>query len=282
MWYQTWAVLADLVIPILAGLKVVWLIAVSPTKFFRSLPEGTRNLASLRTPVDVIWRALTTEERAPLDAGKFLFFGILTAALAGFGFDNTNRLSGMLAQTGALNELTQQIPGLTEVTLRLRILSEDETIVAIQAFFDGDIIAAIIEFIATLFILMLFAYLFRLIAGRQISATDSYSFWLYLTGMQYFTTAITFVFFKVFSLPAVDLPQFTPEFFFLVVEYGWLILWLYALPLIILPRLYQTLTVRRTLIALLVTHGLFLLIGWLFRAGFTSLILFWSSIAARF
>jgi hypothetical protein len=48
------------------------------------------------------------------------------------------------------------------------------------------------------------------------------------------------------------------------------------------PRLYQQLTARRTLLALLVTHATFILISWLFRAGFTTIILFWSSLTARF
>jgi hypothetical protein len=282
MWYQTRAALAELLIPVLAGLKVVWLIAFSPTRFFKAELEGSKKLTKLRSPFDVIWRALTPEERTPLDGAKFLFFGILTAVLAGFGFDNTNRLSGMVDQLGARDWLTQQIPALAQAALRLRLFSENETVQAIQAFLDRDLIAGLIEFIATLFITMLFAYLFRLVAGRQISATSSYSFWLYMTGMRFFTTALTFVFFMIFSLPVINLPQFTPELVFLIVEYGWLILWFYVLPLIILPRIFQDLTVRRTLLALLVTHGVFMVIGWLFRAGFTTLILFWSTLFARF
>ncbi len=277
MWYQTRAALADLSIPVFAGWKVVWLITFAPLSFFDAYLNGTQRPSQLRSPFDVLWRALSPKERKPLDAAKFLLFGILTAALAGFGFDNSNRVTGMLTQLGLQDDILQSFPGLADVSLSLRNLATNETMQAIQAFFDRDLISAIIELIATLFVTMLFAYLFRLVVGRKLSATASYSFWLYMTGMQFFTTGITFFFFKLFSLPAINLPRLTPEIFYLALEYGWLLLWLYVLPLLILPRLYPTLTVRRTLLALLVTHAVFVIAGWLLRAGFTSVVLLWST-----
>ena len=83
MWYQTRTALADFGIPVLAGLKVVWLIAFSPTRFFQAYLDGDQELAALRSPFDALWRALTPEDREPLDAAKFLLFAILTGRLFG-------------------------------------------------------------------------------------------------------------------------------------------------------------------------------------------------------
>lgn len=286
MWYQARSALADLTIPVLAGLKVVWLILLTPLRFFRAYLLGTKDLAALRTPIDVLWRTLSPDERVPLDAAKFLLFGILTAALAGFGFDNANRLSGLLAQTNVLESgldgLAQQSAVLAEALLRLRTFWENATVQAIQAFFDREIIAAIVELIVTLFVTMLFAYLFRLVARSKVSAQGLYAFWLYMTGMQYFTTGITFIVFSIFSLPAFGLPALTPKIIFLALENGLLLVWQYLLPLFILPRIFPVLTLRRTLTALLVTHGVFILADWLLRAGFTTIILFLSTLTARF
>lgn len=286
MWYQARTALADLTIPVLAGLKVVWLILLTPLRFFRAYMLGTKDLASLRTPFDVFWRTLTPEDRVPLDAAKFLLFGILTAALAGFGFDNTNRLSGLLSQTNALGSgldtLAQQNAVLADALLRLRAFWQNETVQAIQAFLDRELIAAIVEMFVTLFVTMLFAYLFRVVARSKVSARGLYTFWLYMTGMQFFTTGITFLIFSIVSLPAFGLAELTPELIFLILENGLLIVWQYLLPLFVLPRIFPALTVRRTLLALLVTHGIFILADWLLRAGFTTIILFLSALTARF
>ncbi len=286
MWYQARTALADLTIPVLAGLKVVWLILLTPLRFFRAYLLGTKDLAALRTPIDILWRTLSPEERVPLDAAKFLLFGILTAALAGFGFDNANRVSGLLAQTNVLNNgldaLAQQNAVVAEALLRLQTFWQNATVQAIQAFFDRELIAAFVELLVTLFMTMLFAYLFRLIARSKVSARGLYAFWLYMTGMQFFTTGITFILFGIVSLPAFGLPELTPELIFLILENGLLIVWQYLLPLFVLPRIFPTLTVRRTLLALLVTHGIFILAGWLLRAGFTTIVLFLSTLMARF
>ncbi len=286
MWYQMRAALADFAIPVLAGLKAVWLIAFTPTKFFRAYLARTHNLTTLRTPFDFFWRTLTPEERLPLDAAKFLLFAILTAALAGFPFDNTNRISGLIKQsdvmTQGLDTLEQQIPPLATITLRIDLFLQNETVLAIQEFFDQNLISAVIELFVTLLLTMLFAYLFRLLAGRGVTATGSYAFWLYMTGMQFFTTAITFVTFKFVSLPAFDLPLFTPQSIFVIIEYMWTLLWLYLLPLWVLPRIFPPLTRSRTLVALLITQAVFIGLNWLMNVGFATVLLFLSTLVDSF
>ena len=286
MWYQTRSALADFAIPVLAGLKVVWLIAFTPTKYFRAYLSHTQHLTALRTPIDFFWRTFTPEERLPLDAAKFLLFAILTAALAGFPFDNTNRISGLIEESDIMSQglavLQQQIPALADVTARIDLFLQNETVLAIQEFFDQNLISAVIELFVTLILTMLFAYLFRLLAGRGVTATGSYAFWLYMTGMQFFTKAITFVIFKFVSLPAFDLPSFMPQSIFVIVEYAWTLLWLYLLPLWVLPRIFPPLTRSRTLAALLITHAVFTGINWLMSVGFATVLLFLSSLMARF
>ncbi len=134
----------------------------------------------------------------------------------------------------------------------------------------------------TLILTMLFAYLFRWVAGRGVTATGSYAFWLYMTGMQFFTTAITFVTFKFVSLPAFDLPPFMPQSIFVIVEYVWTLLWLYLLPLWVLPRIFPPLSRRRTLGALLITHAVFIGLNWVMRVGFGTVLLLLSSLVENF
>jgi hypothetical protein len=103
-----------------------------------------------------------------------------------------------------------------------------------------------------------------------------------MTGMRFFTTAITFMAFKLFSLPAIGLPQLTPQIIFIAVEFAWSLLWMAAIPLLVMPRIAEGLTAWRTLGALLITHGIFMAAGWFAQAGFSTILLLWSSLMAPF
>ena len=101
MWSQVRAAIADLGVPLLAGLKTMWLLIARPRVFFQTFSQPGRALSSLRTPIDPLWRAVSGERvRAPLGPAQFLMFGIFAAILAGFEFDNSNQLVGLLQETG--------------------------------------------------------------------------------------------------------------------------------------------------------------------------------------
>ncbi|MEJ2747255.1 MAG: hypothetical protein P8183_04985 [Anaerolineae bacterium] len=105
MVYQIRTAVADLIVPLVAGLMTVWLVVVTPSHFFKASFFQSRPLEKLRSPFLFLWPFLSKEERRPLDPAQFLLFGIFTAALAGFGFDHSNQLRGLLRETGVIDSL---------------------------------------------------------------------------------------------------------------------------------------------------------------------------------
>jgi hypothetical protein len=240
MWFQARTALAELIIPLLAGLKTIWLLFFAPIRFFGVAFHHNRPLESLRSPIDPFWRTLTHEDRKPLDPAHFLLFGILTAVLANFEFDSSNRLLSFLGdgETGLLS---------TAIAASSNFVpSQSGRLEAIQAFFQGEIFKQLANFIdpsmtavvAELFInpflIVLFAYLFYIFSGRKISATNCYAFWLYIAGIQFVTTAASRILFTFISLPTFDLPQLTPNLIFIIIEMGLLILWYFLYPAYVL------------------------------------------------
>jgi hypothetical protein len=213
---------------------------------------------------------LTNEAQMPLGPAQFLLFGIFTAALAGFGFDNSNRLSGLLTELNitnlALDQLSSRSDALAEIIERIQHFFASSLVMTAQNFLDQDIIAAVIELILTLLVMVLFAYIFYLLSGRVLSPTRSYAFWLYMTGLQFFTTAVTFLLFSLVGFFLPDLPQI-PDILFWLSETGLQIWWFYLFPLVILPRLFPRLTRVRVVVASLLTHAILSGLGWIITSG---------------
>jgi hypothetical protein len=197
-------------------------------------------------------------------------FGIFTAALAGFGFDNSNRLSGLLAELNvtdfALMRLSQRSAALAGMVEQVEAFFASSVVMTIQNVLDQDLISAVIELILTLLVMVLFAYLFFLLSGRRVSPTRSYSFWLYMTGLQFFTTAVTFLLFSLVALLLPNLPQI-PDILFWLSETGLQVWWFYLFPMVILPRLFPQLTRVRVLVASLLAHAILSALGWIITSG---------------
>jgi len=409
MWQQSRGAIADAATPLLAGLKTLWLILLAPVKFFGAQLQGTTTSASLWTPFDPFWRALTAVARNPLEPAQLLLFGILTKVLveqdleagteagvqagiqaveeaqasanlsvnlsvedadtvstlikdsieagiqlanvdqiretisnaevqiasqvpeqlSGAASSQLNSLQGLVesaVQRGAdvvdvqamlelpanelvqVNELIQtgieagvsagveintaidQSQGLliTAVggalqslppALNQQIASMHQSYTRVIApFMDQVLISALLDLVGHLLIVVLFAYLFRLLIGRAISAAQSYTFWLYLEALNIFSIAAYFAVLhfwptpilrfqngiaslfqsifntslltSLFASPAVSALDLAPDiaaFWFL--ESGvHTLFWLYILPAIVLPRIFPQLSTRRVLL----------------------------------
>ncbi|MCL4869317.1 MAG: hypothetical protein KJ063_10120 [Anaerolineae bacterium] len=275
IWRQSRAAISELIVPLLAGLKTVWLLLVSPTHFFRTWFFDRAAASRFHSPFGLVWRTLTSAPQLPLEPHQFLLFGIFTAALAGFGFDNSNRFTGFLSQAGAgdllLGQLQQSAPAAANLLLRVRTLGESPTILTLSQFMDSSIISAVVELVLTLYITMAFALFFWVMVRGRVSTTQSYTFWLYMTGLQYFTTGLSSIVYLIFSL------GFSAEvtaFLFWLLESGLFVLWQLILPVIVLPRLFPKLTLGSVLLAVLVGRGLLFALSWLVAGfGYTLLIL---------
>ncbi len=271
MLYQIRTAVADLIVPLLAGLMTVWLVVVTPSHFFKASFFHSRPLEKLRSPFLFLWPFLSKEERRPLDPSQFLLFGIFTAALAGFGFDNSNQLRGLLRETGVteslLSYLSQQNATLGQIVASIQRVLQSGPVVALQTFMDQALIAAIWELIVNLFVTAVFAYIFYLLVRRNLSPRHSYSFWLYMRGMQYFTTAVSTLFLSFFSLSFLGLPEVAPDVLFWLFETGLRLVWLFLFPAIVLPRLFPELTSKRILGASLVGNIILAGAGWLLASG---------------
>jgi hypothetical protein len=270
MWFQIRTVIAELFVPLLGGMKTLWLLVFAPHAYFDAFFFKSRRLDRLHSPFGLIWRSLTNEAQMPLGPAQFLLFGIFTAALAGFGFDNSNRLSGLLTELNitnlALDQLSSRSDALAEIIERIQSFFASSLVMTAQNFLDQDIIAAVIELILTLLVMVLFAYIFYLLSGRVLSPTRSYAFWLYMTGLQFFTTAVTFLLFSLIGFFLPDLPQI-PDILFWLSETGLQIWWFYLFPLVILPRLFPRLTRVRVVVASLLTHAILSGLGWIITSG---------------
>lgn len=270
MWFQIRTAIADLFVPLLAGMKTLWLLIFTPHTYFDAFFFKTRRLDTLHSPFGLIWRSLTNNRQMPLGPAQFLLFGIFAAALSGFGFDNSNRLSGLLRELKVTDLVLEQLSNrsaiLAEVIGRVQHFLTSPVVVKGQNFFDQDIIAAIIELVLTLLVMVIFAYIFYLLSGRRLSATCSYAFWLYMTGLQFFTTAVTFLLFSLVGFLLTDLPQI-PDILFWLSETGLQIWWFYLFPLIMLPRLFPKLTKVRVVTASLLTHAILSSLGWIITTG---------------
>lgn len=282
IWQQTRDALADLLVPLLASLKTVWLLTVTPVHFFRALQEDKQQTHRLRTPVDVFWRTLSAEPRQPLDPAHFLLFAILTAALAGFEFDNSNRLIGLFRRTGLLQAALDSLGGQNQA-LAAAIGNVEAFLASPLAQFgrsllDMELIAAFFEMLVTLFLVMIFAYLFRLLAGRGVTAGVSYSFWLYMTGLQFLTTAVSVILVRLSALPALRPTSLSPELFFWLLENSLFLLWQIVLPALVLPRLFRALSARRVLLSAAAIHAGFAVAGWLLTAGFFAALALWQQL----
>jgi hypothetical protein len=283
MWYQIRHALADLIIPLLAGLKALWLMFFAPVTFFKAVFFHTRDLESLRSPADPLWRTFSPEARRPLDPAPFLLFGILTAALANFEFDNSNRLLGLLgdSESGvmgqALTTIAQRSASMAQVINGLRDFWTGAFMTELRAFFDASLFGAITELIANLVILVVFAYIFYLLTRRRMTAVQSYAFWLYMAGLQFFTTAVSHLFFSIFSLSAFSLPPIAPEIIFIVMETGLLIVWQLLYPAYVLPKVFpDILTAKKVLVAAVIGRLLLAALAWLLFGGFVIILSFLS------
>lgn len=271
MLYQIRTAVADLILPLLAGLMTVWLVVVTPSHFLKAAFFHTRPLEKLRSPFLVLWPFLSKEERRPLDPAQFLLFGIFAAALAGFEFDNSNQLRGLLRETGLtqslLDYLSRQNAALGQTIAAVQRLLQSGPVAALQSFMDQALIAAIWELIVNLLVTAVFAYIFYLLVRRQISPRHSYSFWLYMRGMQYFTTAVSTLFLSFFSLSFLGLPGVAPEILFWLLETGLRLVWLFLFPAIVLPRLFPELTTKRVLGASLAGNIILAGADWFLASG---------------
>lgn len=275
MWYQTRTALAELFIPLLAGLKTMWLLFIAPKRFFEVAFHRTRPLESLISPFDPLWRAMSAEERKPLDPAHFLLFGIFAAALANFEFDNSNRLLGLLGdgESGLLSTavaaLSNLAPSLSGRLESLQAFFQGELFAQMQTFIDPSLTAVVFELIVNLLLLLIFTYLFYLLIGRRIPAIYSYSFWLYVAGMQFVTTAVSRILFNFISLPTFNLPQITPDLIFVIIETILLILWQIVYPVMVLPRVFpSSITRKQVFIASVLGRGIMAVAGWLIFGGF--------------
>lgn len=271
MLYQIRTAVADLIVPLVAGLMTVWLVVVTPSHFFKASFFQERPLTKLRSPFLVLWPFLSKEERRPLDPAQFLLFGIFTAALAGFGFDNSNQLRGLLRETGLtqslLDNLARQNAALGQTIAAVQRILQSGPVAALQSFMDQSLIAAIWELIVNLLVTAVFAYIFYLLVRRQISPRHSYSFWLYMRGMQYLTTAVSTIILSFFSLSILGLPKVAPDVLFWLLETGLRLIWLFLFPAIVLPRLFPELTVKRVLGASLVGNIILAGADWFLASG---------------
>ena len=271
MLYQIRTAVADLIVPLVAGLMTVWLVVVTPSHFFKASFFRTRPLEKLRSPFLFLWPFLSKEERRPLDPAQFLLFGIFTAALAGFGFDNSNQLRGLLRETGVtealLGYLSRQNAALGQTIATVQRILQSGPVVALQSFMDQALIAAIWELIVNLLVTAVFAYIFYLLVRRQIAPRHSYSFWLYMRGMQYFTTAVSTLFLSISSLSILGLPEIAPDVLFWLLETGLRLVWLFLFPAIVLPRLFPDLTAKRVIGASLVGNIILAGADWFLASG---------------
>ena len=284
IWYQMRTALADFLMPMLAGLTTVWFIVFSPRKFFNIAFHPTTTQGKLRWPTFFLWNLLTNEEKKPLEAAQFLLFGIFTAALGGFQFDNSNRLSGFLNESGITKQVVDQLiangGAIANVVTAVQQALNSTAMQTLQGFLDQTIVAALMELIITLFLTMVFALIFYLFVGRKISATNSYIFWLYMIGLQFFTTGISSILFSVTSLSAFGLPDIAPNFFFWLQEFVLRVLWLFVFPAVVLPRIYpQEISSMRILGASVVGRGILAGAGWLLLGGFYTVLTFIGSLS---
>ena len=140
-------------------------------------------------------------------------------------------------------------------------------VAALQTFMDQSLIAAIGELMVNLLGTAVFAYIFYLLVRRQISPRHSYSFWLYMRGMQYLTTAVSTIFLSFFSLSILGLPEIAPDLLFWLLETGLRLVWLFLFPAIVLPRLFPELTAKRVLGASLVGNIILMGADWFLASG---------------
>lgn len=270
MWFQIRTVMAELIVPLLAGIKTLWLLIFAPHTYFDAFFFKSRRLERLHSPVGFFWRSLTPDEQMPLGPAQFLLFSIFTAALAGFGFDNSNQLSGLLKELNVTNlvleKLSETSATLADIITRIQAFFASPLVMRAQNFLDQDIISAVIELILTLIIMVFFAYIFYLFSGRRLSPTRSYAFWLYMTGLQFFSTAVTYLLFAVLRLLLPEDTQL-PDVLFWATEAGLQIWWFYLFPVIILPRLFPDLSRVRVVFASLLSHAILSGLGWIITSG---------------
>ncbi len=283
MWYQIRHALADLAIPLLAGFKTVWLLLFSPINFFKAICHNIRPLHEFRTPFDPLWRSFTHEERRPLAPSGFLLFGIFAATLTNFEFDNSNRLLGLVGGSesdvtnSALTTIAERSPRLGTVIINFQQFWNEQLGDRLTEFFDASIFSAVLELIANLIILVVFSYIFYLLNRRKISATHSYSFWLYMAGLQFFTTAVSRLFFTFFSLPTFGFSAITPDIIFVVMETGLFLLWQFIYPAYVLHKVFpSTIEPRQVLVTAVIGRLTLALIGWLLFGGFVIILSFFS------
>lgn len=275
IWYQTREAIADLIIPVLAGLKTLWLLLAAPRVFFHAVFFRERPLAKLHSPLGPFWRTLTKEPQEPLKAAQFLLFGILTAAMGGYQFDNSNRFVGFLGQQGVtadlLERLTAQsatVAGVVEAVANFRA---NPLVVAVQSFLDQQLVQALAELLLTLLTTLVFAYVFFLLIRRTVSPKYLYTFWLFVTGLQFFSTGIVSAASRVLGMGFMGLPELVPAGLLWLGDSGFRILWFYLFPALILPRLFEGLTALRTVAASLLTQMVMVGLGWLFTTGLFTL-----------
>jgi hypothetical protein len=282
IWLQIWSALGEMIQPLLFGLNTTALILFDHKRFFESADTVRQDLVASRGPLR---RFFARRRRLrSLPPAQYLLFGIFASALAGFGFDNSNRFLGLLHQLGViqliLDYLQQRGGRLAQTITTLQEFSQTPLIAGLQSWLDQDLIAALAELFVTLFVTIVLAYLFyRLIRfsrvdTRLISWKWSYNFWLYVIGLQFFTTALSFILFSFASLSTFQLPSWAPPTFFWINETGLYLLWRFLFPALVLPRVFagSGLTARHSLMAAIGAHfGLFAL-GWLATTGFVALI----------
>gem|GEM_PF-3675702 len=406
MWQQSREAIADATIPVLAGLKTLWLLLLTPVNFFNAQLQGTRAASSLRTPFDPFWRAITAAARNPLEPAQLLLFAILTKVLveqdlqtstetgveagvqAGIEAANAQPTAGLTdgmlesvnkliedgIKTGVefanIDEIRTTISD-TEVQIAATEVGEQISQVAssqfgsLQGLVDSavergteivdvdsmlavpsaelakvqkmveagieagveagievntainqsqgllttlvggalqSLISALFDLISILFVVALFAYLFRLFMGRTISAAQSYIFWLYLEGLNLFSVAAYFALLHFWPAPLLRIQEGLTRLLQGIFESQWVasffaspavnslglapniaafqflesgvhtLFWLYLLPAIVLPKVFPQLSARRVLIMTILGRLSLLLIFALVIFGLVTLI----------
>ena len=284
MWRHMLRVLADLITPLLDGLKTIWLLWVTPTSFFKRMFRQSELSGTGHKAPDTKGKQRDTEGKY-LESAQFLLFGIGAATLANFEFDNSNRLIGLLGNgessllNTAVTALSNLIPSLSGRLHSLQAFFQGDFFAQLQTFTDPSLTAAITELIVNLLLLLVFTYLFFLLIGRTISTEFIYPFWLYVVGLQFVTTAVSRLLFNFISLPTFNLPPIAPELFFFIIESGLFILWYFLYPAWVLPNVFPNCVTRqRVLVASLLGRGIMAVAGWLIFGGFVLIATFFSTL----
>ena len=285
IWYQIRTALAELIIPLLAGLKTLWLLFITPVNFFKVVFFRTRPLDSLLTPIDPFWRTLSPEERKPLDPAHFLLFGIVTAVLAKFEFGTSNRLLSLVSDgetslfASMITVMGDLLPAQSSQLEAILAFSESSIFVQLQDFIDPSALSVIGELFFNLAYMVVFAYLFFLFSRRRISATHSYIFWVYIAGIQFVTTAASRILLEFISLSVFDFLAVPDTTIFIGIETGLLVIWYYLYPVYTLPRIFpDEISGKQVLIAAILARGLMAIGSWLLFGGFVLVASFFGSV----